>query len=265
MKNLGIILFAFILFGCSNSEGESKDKKSEKKTENKEVSDNQEEVKEEKNEAPILHTYENFFNPSAKKSGASSIDGLSSDVASVKAPTYFKRGYDELIMKTYDKLKSDKITAIQIPESILSNSSSDVVIIEEGYEGKNSSFQKLFNSANEAGEKMAVNLYYQIDLGNGFKNYFAGIVSNLGEKSEQIRWEIIAIDDNDQIVSSLGKCDEFFVIGNEIYALWYYASDPDPTYEVWKQNAKGQFEMTSSSTKQPEILKEYLSKMEVKV
>lgn len=264
MKTFTMILFTAILFGCaSEKEDKNNSKKEEKKKETQKEAEKQEEMEPEIKKENAFHSYSDFFLTEPKELNSSKIQDASSEVSKIGSLSYFLKDYDQLILKSSNELKSEKITPIKITQDLLSTCTNKLVSIENNYEGKSSSFSERIEEKKSKGKELFAKLYFSIDLNNDFQNYFTAVVEKNEKGKEYEEWEIISFDANGQAVSSLGRIDEFYVWEDQIISLWYYASDQNPTYEIWKQNEKGQFIMTSSSKKEPEQLKSIKAKMEL--
>ncbi|MGH1339036.1 MAG: hypothetical protein ACRBFS_23165 [Aureispira sp.] len=191
--------------------------------------------KKRKEHKPSYKQYKNFVEqPSIE---ALTFEELSTHNRVITTPFYFRRNEhkkETLLMPTM-ALDNGRIAPVKLSTPIMEKIATKAAF----YENK------------------VIELYFQVDLKNGYKNYYALINTWKEDKITFQSRAILSFSADGELISSLEPCEDFLVMDNQIISTWYYASDPDPTYEVWIQDDLGRFEKIKSSSKLPEKLRKF--------
>lgn len=119
--------------------------------------------------------------------------------------------------------------------------------IEEGGEGTSPNI-KLLN--NEYGEyKIKLMLTHKLNFNSTYKI----ALGRYADPDNTFReWHIFSFDENGEQISAVDRCSDFYIMNEKIVTEWYFASDPEPTYQTWILQKDGIFNMTETTTEMPE-------------
>lgn len=160
--------------------------------------------------------------------------------------------------------KTDKdvvLKPVRFPEHFYKNMTDSVRFANEGDVGGMSSFAKQRESYPFAGvDEITIDAYFRVDLGNGKTNLFCRRNEMAGGEIRSYAYAIYAFNAKGSLISEVGKLDDFYVIDNALWGIWYYASDNTPHYEKTIQRKDGIFDEVLSTRKKPDALIPYLKK-----
>jgi len=149
-----------------------------------------------------------------------------------------------------------------LSSEIIETFTDSVFIIESEYLSKNVSlaeYKENINSQNDnlMADDIEICFYCVLDINNGFTNVLATLSETLEGEFQSKDWYIYTINKEGKIISEIGRFDDIYLMDKEIVSLWFYASDPKPTYEFWRQNQKGYFDMYKYSEYEPKGFKSF--------
>ncbi len=187
------------------------------------------------------------------------LDELAKELPAFGEGLHVLSSYNDDLQLNYETDRNIQIRPVVFPAHFYDVMTDSVRFADGGFMGGMSSFSNQRASYPFAGiDEITINAYFRIDLANGFTNLFCSLNEIRQDKVSSRSYRIYAFDKKGSLISEMGKLDDFYVLENGIWSVWYYASDRTPHYERTIQRKDGLFDEISSSRKKPAILEKLI-------